>query len=83
MTEKYKTKWSELIDKSFRTQSEFCETLKMSRPTGDRIKHNPINMLDGKVSYLLGIMKASNKSSKEVLTILNESIKEVQDGGTN
>lgn len=55
----------------------------MSRPTGDKLKHEPITMMGGKIAYLLRIMEASGKSAKEVLSILNESIKEVNDGGTN
>lgn len=72
-----------MIDNSFKTPSEFCEKLNITRPTADKLKHEPISMLSGKISYLLRIMEASGKSAKEVLSILNQGIKEAEDERTN
>lgn len=78
-----RTPWTDLINSSFKTQNDFCKALGVSRPTGDKLKHEPISMMGGKIAYLLRIMEASGKSAKEVLSILNETIKEVDNGGTN
>jgi hypothetical protein len=78
-----RTPWTDLINSSFKTQGDFCNALGISRPTGDKLKHEPLAMMGGKIAYLLKIMEASGKSAKEVLSILNETIKGVQDGGIN
>jgi len=78
-----RTPWTDLINSSFKTQNDFCKALNVSRPTGDKLKHEPITMMGGKIAYLLRIMEASGKSAKEVLSILNESIKEVDNGSTD